>query len=153
MVIASLVAVVAAVTLAGCATDAGNRSGYGEDSAVSDITGEWQLSKGSDADGAMVVNGLPVTLVIADEAVSGQGPCNVYGGDATSDGSDISISTLTSTMMACDDDTRTQLETRYFAAHEKVTTAKLGGGELKTLTLTGPDESLKFTIIEKRAAN
>lgn len=148
-----MVALIAASTLAGCATDAGNRSGYGEDSAVNDITGEWQLTKGSDADGAMVMNGLPVTLVISDTAVSGQGPCNVYGGDATFEGSDVSISTLTSTMMACEEEARMELETRYFAALEKVTAAKLGGGELETLTLTGPEESLKFTIIEKKAAN
>ena len=117
------------------------------------ITGEWQLTKGSDADDAMVVNGTPVTLVIADEAVSGQGPCNVYGGDATIDGTDISIGTLTSTMMACEEDGRTELETRYFAALETVTTSKRGGGDPATLTLSGPDASLMFTIIEKRAAN
>ncbi|GAB3605845.1 hypothetical protein GCM10027413_12540 [Conyzicola nivalis] len=148
-----VVAAVAALALSACASDSGNRGNYGEEDPMGAITGEWQLTKGSDGDGAMVVNGTPVTLVIADEAVSGQGPCNVYGGDATIDGTDVSIGTLTSTMMACEDDGRTQLETRYFAALETVTTSKLGGGDPATLTLSGPDASLMFTIIEKRAAN
>ena len=48
---------VVALALTGCATDAGNRSGYDEETTVSDITGEWQLTKGSDADGTWTVNG------------------------------------------------------------------------------------------------
>jgi heat shock protein HslJ len=147
-------AAVVALALAGCATDAGNRSGYDEETTVSDITGEWQLTKGSDADGAWNVNGTPVTLVLADGAVSGQAPCNVFGGDLTVDGPDIGIGSISHTMMACDDDARNQLETRYLQALEKVTTAKVGGAaELRTLTLSGPDETLRFTIVEKKAAN
>ena len=150
--LAALTAVVA-LAVAGCATEADNRSGYDEETSVSDITGEWQLTKGSDADGAWSVNGTPVTLVIADDAVSGQAPCNIFGGDLTVDGPDISIDRISQTLMACDDDARNQLETRYVAALEKVTTAKVGGaGELKTLTLSGPDETMRFTIIEKKAA-
>ena len=149
-----LAAVVAALALAGCATDAGNRSGYGEETDVGGIIGEWQLTKGSDADGRWSVNGLPVTLVISEKAVSGQAPCNVFGGDLTVDGSAISIDTISQTLIACDDDARNRLETRYLAALEKVTTAKVGGtGDLTTLTLSGPDESLRFTIVEKKAAN
>ena len=121
---------------------------------MSEITGEWQLTKGSDADGSWAVGGTPVTLVISDEAVSGQAPCNVFGGELVVDGTEIGIGSITHTMMACDDDARNQLETRYLAALEKVTTAKLGGaGELRTLTLGGPDETLKFTIVEKKKAN
>ncbi|WP_411700551.1 META domain-containing protein [Conyzicola sp.] len=150
---AAIVVALAALAVTGCASDSGNRGNYGEEDPMSGITGEWQLTKGSDAEGAMIVNGMPVTLVIAEEAVSGQGPCNVYGGDATIDGTDIGIGTLTSTMMACEEDARTQLETRYFAALETVTTSKLGGGDPAALTLSGPDASLMFTIIEKRAAN
>jgi heat shock protein HslJ len=150
----TLVAATVVVMLAGCATPAGNRSGYDEETTVSDISGEWQLTKGSDADGAWTVNGTPVTLVIGDEAVSGQAPCNIFGGDLKVDGTDIGIDSISHTMMACDDDARNQLETRYLAALEKVTTAKVGGAAaLRTLTLSGPDETLKFTIVEKKAAN
>ena len=149
----ALVLVTSAVLLAGCASSAGNRSGYEEETPVSDIVGEWQLAKGSDAEGAMVVNGAPVTLVIADDAVSGQGPCNVYGGDLSVDGSDISIDSIHQTLMACDDDSRNRLETRYMAALENVSQSKLGGTDPETLTLSGPDASLRFTVIEKKAAN
>jgi len=149
----ALVAATAALLLAGCASASGNRSGYGEETPVSEITGEWQLTKGSDAEGAMVVNGAPVTLVITDEAVSGQGPCNVYGGDLSVDGDVLSIDSIHQTLMACEDDSRNTLETRYMAALENVSQSKLGGTDPETLTLSGPDASLRFTIIEKRAAN
>lgn len=145
---------IAALTLTGCATDAGNRSGTDEETTVGSIIGEWQLTKGNDADGRWAVNGTPVTLVIADDSVAGQGPCNGFGGDVRVDGSDITIDTITSTKMACTDDDRTRLETRYFQALEKVTTAELGGtAELSTLTLRGPDETLKFTIVARKAAD
>ena len=151
---AATLATVVILALAGCATEAGNRTGYDEETSVNEFTGEWQLTKATDADGAMVVNGAPVTLVIASDEVSGQAPCNIFGGDLTVDGSDLSIDRISQTLMACDDDARNQLETRYLAALEKVTTAKVGGpADLRTLTLSGPDETLKFTIIEKRAAN
>ena len=149
----ALVAAAVAVMLAGCATPAGNRSGYEEETPVNEIVGEWQLTKGSDADGAWSINGAPVTLVIGDEAVSGQAPCNIFGGDLSVDGTGIRIHDITQTLMACDDDARNRLETRYIAALGKVTTAKRGAGVLDTLTLSGPDETLTFTIVEKKTTN
>jgi len=147
-------AILAAVVLTGCATPAGDRTGYDEETTVGGIIGEWQLTKGSDADGRWSVNGTPVTLVIADDSVAGQGPCNAFGGDVRVSGSDITIDTVTSTKMACTDDSRTRLETRYFQALEKVTTAEVGGtSDLATLTLRGPDETMKFTIVARKTAH
>lgn len=146
--------VLAATVLSGCATSAGDRTGDDEETSVGSIIGEWQLTKGSDADGGWRINGTPVTLVIADDSVAGQGPCNGFGGDVEVDGSAITIGSIVSTKMACTDDARTRLETRYFAALENVTTAELGGtADLSTLTLSGPDETLKFTIVAKKTAN
>jgi heat shock protein HslJ len=130
------------------------RSDNGEqDDQMGAIIGEWQLTKGSDAEGAMVVGGVPVTLVIADDAVNGQGPCNGYGGDAQLDGTGIRIGALMSTKMACADDARTRLESRYLAALEAVTSSQLGSGDPATLTLTGPDATLQFTGVAKKSPN
>jgi heat shock protein HslJ len=142
----------AVLALVGCATPAGGDND--QEAPVTEITGEWQLTKASDADGAMTVNGTPVTLVVADGRFSGQAPCNSFSAEATVDGTDVSVGSITSTRMACVDERRTELENRYLAALGKVTTAKPGGAaELRTLTLTGPDETLLFTFVEKKSAN
>jgi heat shock protein HslJ len=124
-----------------------------QDDQMGAIIGEWQLTKGSDAEGAMVVGGVPVTLVIADDAVNGQGPCNGYGGDAQLDGTGIRIGALMSTKIACADDARTRLESRYLAALQAVTSSQLGSGDPATLTLTGPDATLQFTGVAKKSPN
>ena len=160
---AAIIIIITGMLLAGCASGGGAGGGYGSDSGptssateeapVGDIYGEWQLTKASDAEGAMTINGAPVTLVLAEGTVTGQAPCNTYTGDATVDGTDITIGTIAQTLMACADPARTELESRFLAALENVTTAKPGGVDPRTLTLSGPDETLNFTIIEKKAAN
>ena len=140
------VAALIVATLAGC----GTASNYAEPeaTAVSDLNGEWQLAKASDADGAMTVNGAPVTLVIADDSVSGQAPCNTYTGSVEIDGDSVTFGTIAQTLMACTDDARTELETRYLAALEEVTGSTLSG---ETLTLAGGDVSLQFVLLPKKS--
>ena len=139
-------AAVVAMALAGCATTPDEAEP--EATAVSDLNGEWQLTKGADADGALTVNGTPVTLIIADDAVSGQAPCNTYTGEVEIDGDSITFGTIAQTLMACTDDARTELETRYLAALEEVTGSKLGA---ETLTLSGGDVSLQFVLLPKKS--
>lgn len=134
------------LALVGCAATADDAQP--EASAVSDLNGEWRLAKGSDAAGAIEVNGAPVTLVIANDAVSGQAPCNTYTGEVAVDGSSVVFGTIAQTLMACTDDARTELESRYLAALEGVTGAKLGG---ETLTLIGADVTLQFVLLPKKS--
>jgi heat shock protein HslJ len=144
----SILAAVALVagTLAGCAAPADNTQP--EATAVSDLNGEWQLTKASDADGALAVNGIPVTLVIADDSASGQAPCNSYTGGVDIDGDSVEFGTIAQTLMACTDDARTELETRYLAALEEVSGSTLSGD---TLTLTGDSVTLQFTLLPKKS--
>lgn len=143
--ILAAVALVAA-TLSGCAAPADDTQP--EATAVSDLNGEWQLTKASDADGAFAVNGIPVTLVIADDSASGQAPCNSYTGEVDIDGDSVEFGTIAQTLMACTDDTRTELETRYLAALEQVSGSTLADD---TLTLTGDSVTLQFTLLPKKS--
>jgi heat shock protein HslJ len=144
----SILAAVALVagTLSGCAAPADNTQP--EATAVSDLNGEWQLTKASDADGALAVNGVPVTLVIADDSASGQAPCNSYTGEVDIDGDSVEFGTIAQTLMACTDDARTELETRYLAALDEVSGSTLTGD---TLTLTGDSVTLQFTLLPKKS--
>ena len=147
--ILTAVALVAA-TLSGCAAPAPVPADdtQPEATAVSDLNGEWQLTKASDADGALAVNGIPVTLVIADDSASGQAPCNSYTGEVDIDGDSVEFGTIAQTLMACTDDARTELETRYLAALEEVSGSTLTD---ETLTLTGDSVTLHFTLLPKKS--
>lgn len=161
--VALLAGALLAGVLAGCASGGDGAGGYGSDgntspaptgdSAASDIQGEWLLTKASDADGEITITTTPATLIIAKDSVSGRAQCNTFTGGATIDGTNIAIGAIATTLMACADDATTNLETRFLAALEKVTTAELSDGTPATLTLSGPDETLNFTIVEKKAAN
>jgi heat shock protein HslJ len=143
-ILAALAIVVGA--LAGCAAPADDTEP--EATAVSDLNGEWQLTKASDADGALAVNGIPVTLVIADDSASGQAPCNTYTGEVEIDGDTVAFGAIAQTLMACTDDARTELETRYLAALEEVGGSRLDG---ETLTLMGDTVTLQFTLLPKKS--
>jgi heat shock protein HslJ len=80
-----------------------------------------------------------VTLVFADRAVHGDGPCNAYRADLDIDqdsveDDSISISHLISTQRACDDQ---RAETAYFAALQAVTKVDVDHEDGR-LVLTGP---------------
>ena len=147
----SRLAILAAVTLvagalAGCAAPADDAEP--EATAVSDLNGEWQLTKASDAAGALTGNGTPVTLVIADDSASGQAPCNSYTGAVEIDGESVAFGTIAQTLMACTDDARTELETRYLAALEEVSGSTVTGD---TLTLTGDTVTMQFVLLPKKS--
>ncbi len=68
----------------------------------------------------------------SEGALSGFGGCNTYGGTyALSDGGGISITNVTSTLMACEEPAMT-VETQYLTALQNVATYELSGD---TLTL------------------
>lgn len=65
----------------------------------------------------------------AEGAVTGSGGCNTFQATFTTDGDAVTISDLSSTMMACEPDVST-LEQQYFAALEAVTTFEITGERL-----------------------
>jgi heat shock protein HslJ len=141
-----------ALVLTGCAgttSGSGDSSGPGDTEAtnVTDISGEWQLTKASDADGSMSVSGVAVTLAVNGTEVAGQGPCNRYTGTVTVEGDTVTFGPIAQTRMSCGGD-RDALDTRYAAALSAVTGSRLGGD---ILTLSGTDVSLRYTLLPKKS--
>jgi heat shock protein HslJ len=159
-----LVLAVVALALAGCATGPASdtpaspgpsptspdRTGRPSPTSTSTeehpMDGEWQLTGGSDATGDIVVNGVPVTLLIARGAVSGRAPCNTYTGGVSGDGGTIAFAPIEQTEIACEDDALNRLETRYLAALRASTTATVDGD---SLTLGSADSTLQFTLLPR----
>jgi heat shock protein HslJ len=147
------VLVAALALLTGCASSGGTDDTVPPidetETAVTDLSGDWLLVKGSDADGSMPLGLVSITLAIQqDGTVSGQAPCNSYTGALEQDASSVTFGPLASTLMACVDDTKTALETRYLAALESVGTARLGG---EILDLSGDGVSLRYELTPKKS--
>jgi heat shock protein HslJ len=138
---------VLALALTGCAAGSGTAPETEEATPMTDLTGEWQLTKASDADGSMPVRGVPVTLAVNGTDVAGQAPCNQYSGSIDLGDDGVAFGPLTRTKMACGEP-RDALENRYLDALASVTESRLSGDEL---TLSGPDISLRFTLLEKKS--
>jgi heat shock protein HslJ len=108
------------------------------------IDGEWQLQSGTNQGQAIpIVPSSRPTLKIDGDKVGGSSACNIYGGTITLDGSKVTISALSMTEMACDED-RMASEAAYLAALPRVTGAELSGD---TLILTGPQVELRYTLV------
>jgi heat shock protein HslJ len=148
------VLVVALAVLTGCASSTGGTDDTippvdETETTVTDLSGDWLLVKGSDEDGAMPIDLVSITLAIQqDGTVSGQAPCNSYTGALEEDASSVTFGPLASTLMACVDDTKTALETRYLAALEAVDSARLGG---EILDLSGDGVSLRYELTPKKS--
>ena len=115
-----------------------------------ELDGEWQFTGGSDADGDIVVNGVPVTLLLSQGAVSGQAPCNTYTGAVSDDNGTLYFAPIAQTLMACTDDALTDLETRYLAALQASTTGTVDG---ENLTLASADTTLEFTLLPQQSVD
>lgn len=83
----------------------------------------WQLSAYGQPDAETpIIEGSTVTLEFnADNAVTGSGGCNFYGGSYEIDGETITMSEIISTMMACTPDALMTQETAYLNALSSVT--------------------------------
>jgi heat shock protein HslJ len=113
---------------------------------------EWQLvSYGEPGAETPVVEGSNVTLAFRpDNFVEGNGGCNGFGGTYRIDGSNLTISEIVSTMMACTDDAVTQQESTYFLALQAATRFETTGGEL-TIFFGEGAEQLNFVNVAHEA--
>lgn len=141
---AVLSVVVLALALAGCA------GSPGEDVAApdaADLTGDWQLTAGTDTTGTFDLDDVaqPITLELADRTASGRAPCNTYTGDFSGTADGVDFGPFAITRMACSPDSVMTLESRYVAALEAADTATLDGS---TLTLSLSDDVLELVFEE-----
>lgn len=114
------------------------------ETTVSELEGtEWRLT-GFDAAGAETAPVAASTITLAFESeskLSGSGGCNSYGGDYQADTATLSISSINSTLRACNDAGVTEQEQRYLTALETVQSYQLSQTEL---VLTYDGGALRF---------
>lgn len=118
-----LAKLVAVAALAGCTSQ-----------AAPQFDGSYRLT---------AIDGKPIpgaaSLQIAGNALSGQGPCNLYRGRNLSDWPAVDISAIASTRRYC---VQEGGEALFLKAMGQIDTARLSGDGL---TLSGPDHVLHFT--------
>lgn len=109
-------------------------------------TGSWLLIEGEGPDGPVpILETHRITLDIEAGRVGGTAACNHYGGEATIDGSGITIHGISVTEMACDPPEAMESERLYLAALGDATAFERSGEEL---TLSGPGTLLAFEALE-----
>jgi heat shock protein HslJ len=129
-------AMVLALLLSGCSMLPGVGS--------SSLHGDWQLQAGTNQGQPVpIVAGSKITMTIAGGKVSGSAACNAYGGTIKVAGTAVTITALSMTEMACQENLMAS-ETAYLAALPGVTTVERSGS---SLVLTGPDVELSFVLI------
>lgn len=157
LVILVALAVLAVGCAAGTASPSGTPSPGGSTGAPSaipspttggggpvDATGEWRLTRGTNARAAIpIVPGADITLVVDGSTVSGRSACNTYGGQVVVKDGVVQFGDLFMTEMACAEPIMAS-EAAYHAALAAVRAASRDGD---TLTLTGPGVELVFTKV------
>ena len=110
-----------------------------------DLTGSWQLTSGSHGEATLEpIATHPVTIEFTTDRVGGTAACNSYGGTFDTSTGALAISELAMTEMACDPPASMELERAYVEALLAVNEATIEG---TTLTLSGPDTTLKFEAL------
>jgi heat shock protein HslJ len=129
-------ALILAVLLSGCSLLGGATS--------PSLNGEWQLQAGTDQGHPIpIAPGSTITLTIDGTRVGGSSACNIYGGTIELSGASVSISALSMTEMACQED-RMASEAAYLAALPRVRTASRSGD---SLVLSGPNVELSYVLV------
>lgn len=112
--------------------------------ASASLDGEWLLQAGTNQGAPVpIVPGSRITLKIDGQQAGGSAACNLYGGTIEVNGSAISISALSMTEMACQENLMAS-EAAYLAALPRVTTAARSGS---SLVLSGPQVELRFALV------
>ena len=129
-------AIILALLLSGCSLLSGGTS--------ASLDGEWLLQSGTNQGAAVpIVAGSRITLKIDGTQAGGSAACNIYGGTIQVDGSAVTISALSMTEMACQEDVMAS-EAAYLAALPRVTAAARSGN---ALVLSGPQVELRYVLV------
>ena len=107
------------------------------------LDGTWQLTQGVDhGEPVSIVEPGSISLTIDGSEIGGRAACNIYGGTLDMDGNQITISALSMTEMACQEDLMAS-EAAYLAAIGGVDTAERTDDRL---VLAGPDVELRYRL-------
>jgi len=111
--------------------------------ATETLDGTWQLTRGVDHGEAVpIVEPGSITMRVDGSEIGGRAACNIYGGTIEVGGDLITISALSMTEMACEED-RMASEAAYLAAIGVVETAERTDDRL---VLAGPDVELHYRL-------
>lgn len=109
------------------------------------VQGSWLMASGT-VDGEVIplLDDHPITMAFDGGRVTGTAACNSYSGTYRLSGSEISVSDVAMTEMACSPDDVMLAESMYREAITRVDMAALDDG----LTLSGEGVELVFTTVE-----
>ena len=95
------------------------------------IFGDWTLIIG-DVDGERLVPSehTRTSLVVEDDLIRGQGPCNVYGAEAEISGSGIVVGAIEASEASCENAESAAFEAQYLGALERASSIRLAEGNL-----------------------
>ena len=135
----------AALAVAACTSSSGTSPAASSKAAASGAPASpalegtaWQLTDYAGPQGTVipVPEKVAATATFKDGKVSGNSGCNTYNGSYTVTGSDLTISPLASTLMACGP-IPTAVETAFNATLPKMTTYTISGDTLELKTAEG----------------
>ncbi|TVR36263.1 MAG: META domain-containing protein [Nitriliruptor sp.] len=120
-----LLLLVAALLLTAC----GGAAGPDRASATPD--GDWVLQSGTSGSAEVpIVDGYDITLRIDGDDWGGTAACNSYGGTATVDGSQVSVTGVFQTEMACEEDGVMESEAQYLDAFQRISSFEVADDRL-----------------------
>lgn len=130
----------ALILLAGCARL--GAPGAGASPSSPDVTGTWVLQQGHGPNGTITIPAdMRISITFGDGQVGGQA-CNHYGGDYRLEGNALSLSALSMTEMACQEDIMSA-EAAYHAALADVGAVSRNGD---MLVLRGDRSELVYAL-------
>jgi heat shock protein HslJ len=134
----TLLMLVIAVPIAGADNSAGKISFISPATATSLEGVSWSLDSylSPESQTEKVLNYTQITALFESGRISGNGGCNNYAGSYVTEGSNITISQLLSTMMFCDDNISTQ-ESNYLMNLQKAATYSISDSLLRMMDANG----------------
>ncbi len=110
-------------------TACGGASGPSSGPASSD--GDWVLRSGTVGSADVpIVDGYDITLTVDGDDWGGTAACNSYGGTARVDGSQVSVTEVFQTEMACPEDGVMDSEAQYLEAFRQVSSLEVADDRL-----------------------
>lgn len=109
------------------------------------LQGSWELVEGTvDGENIPLTQGFPITMNVTEDGVDGRAACNSYFGNYELDGSNLTLSQIGATEMACMPENVMAAESMYLTALTRVESYSL---ESEALQLAGPGLELAFALL------
>jgi heat shock protein HslJ len=134
-----------ALTVAAACGEVVPGAGGSPDGSPDELAGGWRLTDGEGPDGPIpIVDSHDITLVIEEDGSwGGTAACNSYGATVELDGTDLRVTELFQTEMACIEEGVMESEAAYLTAFGQVTSFEVAD---EVLTLHGDGVRLDYDL-------